>query len=55
MINSGCEACGKVGVMAALEVAKQQNMSVELLDYRTSADVTGDSESVVGYMSAIIG
>lgn len=54
MLYSGCEACGKVGVMAALEVAKERNFQVDVLDYRTSADVTKDEDSVVGYMSAIM-
>ena len=53
--ENGCEACGKTGVMAALDVAKKHAFKVEVLDYRTSADVTGDRDSVVGYMSAIIG
>lgn len=50
-----CEACGKTGVMAAIEAAKRLSFSVDLLDYRTSADVSGDKQSVVGYLSAILG
>lgn len=50
-----CEACGKIGVMAAIEAAKKLSFKAELLDYRTSADVSGDKQSVVGYLSAILG
>lgn len=53
MQNGVCEACGKTGVMAAIEAAKRLSLSAELLDYRTSADVSHDKESVVGYLSAI--
>ncbi len=52
MLDKGCEACGMIGVKAMLEVAKSLNMSVDLLDYRTSADASGDESSVVGYVSA---
>jgi AmmeMemoRadiSam system protein B len=56
MMQSGpCEACGKIGVLAALTVAKQKALSLTLLDYRTSADITQDTKSVVGYVSAMIG
>jgi len=51
----GCEACGMLGVKAVLEVAKKCGLMSQLLDYRTSADVTKDNTSVVGYMSALIG
>jgi len=53
MQEGSCEACGKTGVMAALDAAKKLNLKVKLLDYRTSADVTKDRDSVVGYMSAL--
>ncbi len=53
-LGKGCEACGMLGVKAILEVAKKADMSVELLDYRTSADASGDKSRVVGYVSAIV-
>ena len=53
--NKGCEACGRVGVKALLDVAKNNNFKSKLLDYRTSADITKDDNRVVGYTSAIIG
>lgn len=53
MLHQGCEACGKIGVEAMLGVAKKRNMEAILLDYRTSADASGDSSRVVGYTSAL--
>jgi AmmeMemoRadiSam system protein B len=49
----GCEACGLIGVQAMILAAKQLKLNSKLLDYRTSADTSGDSSSVVGYMSAM--
>ena len=53
--KKGCEACGLIGVKALLEAAHKNGYKSELIDYRTSADVSGDVSSVVGYMSAMIG
>jgi AmmeMemoRadiSam system protein B len=53
MLHQGCEACGKIGVEAMLDVAHKRNMEAVLLDYRTSADASGDSSRVVGYASAL--
>jgi len=52
-LKKGCEACGRIGIQAMILAAKQLKLSSKLLDYRTSADASGDSSSVVGYMSAI--
>jgi len=51
-LHQGCEACGKIGVEAMLLSAKKRGLKPILLDYRTSADASGDSTQVVGYMSA---
>ncbi|MDY0123049.1 AmmeMemoRadiSam system protein B [Sulfurimonas sp.] len=51
-LHSGCEACGKLGIEAVLLSAKKVGMKAELLDYSTSADASGDTERVVGYVSA---
>lgn len=51
-LHQGCEACGKIGVEAMLVVAKMRGFKSILLDYRTSADASGDESQVVGYMSA---
>jgi AmmeMemoRadiSam system protein B len=51
-LHSGCEACGMIGVEAMLISAKKLNLKAEIIDYRTSADASGDESKVVGYMSA---
>jgi AmmeMemoRadiSam system protein B len=51
-LHQGCEACGKIGVEAMLIAAKKIGLQSILLDYRTSADASGDKSQVVGYMSA---
>ncbi len=48
-----CEACGKAGLEALLSVAKKRGLESVLIDYRTSADTTGDTGRVVGYMGAV--
>ncbi len=52
LLHRGCEACGKIGVEAMLIAAKKLHLAPLLLDYRTSADASGDESQVVGYMSA---
>lgn len=52
--KKGCEACGIVGVKAMLKTAEEFNLSIKLLDYRTSADTSKDKTSVVGYSSFLI-
>ncbi|MCW8838851.1 MAG: AmmeMemoRadiSam system protein B [Thiovulaceae bacterium] len=52
LLHKGCEACGIIGVEAMLLTAKELNLKSEILDYRTSADVSGDNSNVVGYLSA---
>jgi len=48
-----CEACGKIGVAAMIIAALEMGLTPFIVDYRTSADVTGDDSQVVGYMSAV--
>lgn len=50
-LHSGCEACGIIGVEAMLLSAKKATLVPHLLDYRTSADASGDESRVVGYVS----
>jgi len=52
MLDKGCEACGKPGLAAIIQTAKAHEWKSEVLDYRTSGDITGDYSGVVGYMSA---
>ena len=43
------EACGKVGVLALMHLAKRKGWQPQLLDYRNSGDTSGDKSRVVGY------
>ncbi len=52
MLHNGCEACGNIGVEAMMLSAKKLGLSANILDYRTSADASGDTSRVVGYTSA---
>lgn len=52
-IKKGCEACGLIGMQAIILASEHLKLSSKILDYRTSADVSGDKSSVVGYMSAM--
>ena len=52
-LEKGCKACGLTGIKSMILAAKHLKLSSKLLDYRTSADATNDTSSVVGYMSAI--
>jgi len=53
LLHEGCEACGSIGLEAMLLAAQNIDLESVLLDYRTSADESGDTSSVVGYMSAL--
>ena len=53
LLNNGCEACGSIGVESLLLAAQKEDLEGVLLDYSTSADVNGDTLSVVGYLSAL--
>lgn len=50
-LHSGCEACGILGVEGMLKAARKLQLHPTILDYRTSADASGDTNSVVGYVS----
>lgn len=52
-LHQGCEACGMIGVEAMLNVAKRKHIHNMILDYRTSADASGDTSRVVGYASVL--
>lgn len=43
------DACGVFALRGAIEHAHRHGLRPELLDLRTSADATGDSDRVVGY------
>lgn len=52
LLHTGCEACGIIGVEAMMMSAKKLSLTPNILDYRTSADASGDGTKVVGYVSA---
>ncbi|MCF6206037.1 MAG: AmmeMemoRadiSam system protein B [Sulfurovum sp.] len=52
-LHQGCEACGKIGVEAMILSARERGLKPKVLDYRTSADASGDKSQVVGYASAV--
>lgn len=54
-LDSGCEACGMIGVKAIIQYAKEHNLKTEILDYRTSMSVSKDDSRVVGYASVLVG
>jgi AmmeMemoRadiSam system protein B len=43
------DACGVFALRGVVEYARERELPIELLDLRTSADATGDRETVVGY------
>lgn len=50
-----CEACGGGPIIATMITAEKLNKTkTEILNYSTSADVSGDTNRVVGYLSAVI-
>ncbi len=49
-----CEACGKLGLTGIIKTANDLYLNTKILDYRTSGDITGDTSSVVGYMSGVV-
>lgn len=49
------DACGLVGLQAALILAEQEGWGCSLLDLRSSGDTAGGRDSVVGYGSFAIG
>jgi len=54
-LGQGCEACGIIGVRAIVNSARSHHLTSKVLDYRTSADASGDKSRVVGYTSSLIG
>jgi AmmeMemoRadiSam system protein B len=49
-----CEACGKTGLTGLIKTANDLYLNNKILDYRTSGDITGETDSVVGYMSGVV-
>ena len=53
MLHKGCEACGFKGIEAIIMASRELKLNSKLLDYRTSAKVSDDRRSVVGYLSVM--
>jgi hypothetical protein len=51
----GGDACGLIGVQAALLVARREGWKCSLLDLRSSGDTAGGRDTVVGYGSFVMG
>ena len=49
------EACGKAGVKAIIKSSIKKNYKTQIMDYCTSAKISGNKSRVVGYTSALIG
>ncbi|MCK5760627.1 MAG: AmmeMemoRadiSam system protein B, partial [Candidatus Delongbacteria bacterium] len=47
------EACGMIGIKAAVESSIKNKLKPILLDYRNSGDIIPDKNSVIGYLSII--
>jgi len=45
------DACGRMGILTLMCVAKSLGLKPKLLDYRNSGDTAGNMDSVVGYAS----
>jgi AmmeMemoRadiSam system protein B len=55
LFDKGCEACGILGVKGLVLYGKNHNLKTKFLNYTTSANTTGDKNSVVGYTSFVLG
>jgi len=53
LLHQGCEACGIIGVEAMIEAARRKGLIPHIVDYRTSADASGDTSQVVGYTGVV--
>jgi MEMO1 family protein len=43
------DACGRVGILTLMRLAKKNGYKMKVLDYRNSGDTAGDKSAVVGY------
>ena len=54
LLHMPCEACGKLGMLGLIKTARELDLNTKVLSYTNSGDITGDHDSVVGYMSAVV-
>jgi len=43
------DACGRIGILTLMRLAKKNGYRMKVLDYRNSGDTAGDKSAVVGY------
>ncbi len=55
VFDTGCEACGIIGVKAMISSCLSNSLNTKMLYYCTSYDVSKDDSRVVGYASILIG
>jgi len=48
------DACGKIGILGAMDAAKKLSWKIKLVDYKNSGDTAGDKKRVVGYGSFLV-
>ncbi len=54
LLQMPCEACGKLGMLGLIKTVNELDLNTKVLSYTHSGDITGDYDSVVGYMSAVV-
>jgi MEMO1 family protein len=50
-MESDGDACGKMGILTLIHLAKKLNWKCKILDYKNSGDTAGTKDKVVGYGS----
>ena len=48
------DACGKMGILTLIHIAKKLKWKCKILDYRNSGDTAGSKDKVVGYGSWVL-
>ncbi len=48
-VEQRVEACGKIGILALMRIAKSKSWKGMFVDYKNSGDTSGDKSRVVGY------
>lgn len=47
--EAAVDACGRIGILTLMRLAKKNGYKMKVLDYRNSGDTAGDKSAVVGY------
>ncbi len=54
LLQMPCEACGKIGIQGLIKTSVELELNAKVISYTHSGYITGDYNSVVGYMGAIV-